>query len=190
MIDRKVMYMAHPVAPTEEEIAATPSHTPFTGHDMEGGGRPYTKSTRAKMATLENAARAGRWLQWLRKSFPETTFIAPWMVGILTGDDDSDPAQRERGLLDACCTIERCDGIVLCGGRISSGMRREMEHGQRSNFVKFKPDPDPFVGGVIDLKPLYFEVYDLTGLGAEPPLGRACDSCYAPTTLAKWMVPK
>lgn len=52
---------------------------------------------------------------------------------------------REAGLVDDCAVVERCDGIVLVGGRISSGMRREMEHGVANHL------PD------------YFRIYDLTG---------------------------
>jgi hypothetical protein len=119
--------VAHPVAPSEEEIAAATSRLVASAerwsYQPDVGRAP-------KRATRNNVRAAGRWLRWLRREFPETTFIAPWMVSILTGDDDSDPAQREAGLADCCATVERCDGIVLCGPRISSGMRREMEHGE------------------------------------------------------------
>jgi hypothetical protein len=66
-----------------------------------------------------------RWLSWLRRSFPETTFVAPWIAAVLSGEDDGDPKQREAGLVDADTLIPRVDGVVLCGGRISSGMERE-----------------------------------------------------------------
>jgi hypothetical protein len=33
---------------------------------------------------------------------------------------------RDRGIKDAASMASRCDGIILCGGRISSGMRTEM----------------------------------------------------------------
>jgi hypothetical protein len=96
-----------------------------------------------------NLARAGRWLKWLRDRCPQTVVIAPWMTPLLTGaDDDGDPEARERGLRDCCAVVERCDGVILCGGRVSTGMQREVdvccEHGQGY-------------------------VADLTGLGDEPP---------------------
>ena len=72
-----------------------------------------------------NIKRAMRWLVWLRRSFPDTTFIAPWISDIMSGQDDSDPKQREAGLVDCCATVKLCAGIVLVGGRISSGMLRE-----------------------------------------------------------------
>jgi hypothetical protein len=114
---RPVLYFAHPLRPTEVEIAACRADA----LDPE----PVATALRA------NLARAQRWFCWLRRSFPETTFIAPWISAVLSGEDDSDPVQREAGLVDACAVIERCDGMVLCGGRVSSGMLRELRHTQR-----------------------------------------------------------
>jgi hypothetical protein len=74
-----------------------------------------------------NLKRATAWLLWLMRSGPDHCFIAPWISQIQPGADDSDPAQRERGLLDCEATVARCDGIVLVGGRVSAGMRRELE---------------------------------------------------------------
>lgn len=115
---RNVIYMAHPVAPTKEEIELV----------CQGAGKPelWTESVCAKAAMSANIDRALRWLRWLRRSFPETTFIAPWIAAIQSGEDDADPAQREAGLVDCCAVVARCDGIVLVGGRISSGMRMEV----------------------------------------------------------------
>ncbi len=90
-----------------------------------------------------NLARAMRWLRWLRKSFPETTFVAPWIAAVVAGEDDADPAQREAGLVDACAVVALLDGVVLVGGRISTGMQREVSW--------------------------TIVAYDLTELGDEPP---------------------
>lgn len=140
---RLVLYVAAPLRPTEEEVAAVVA-APIGCEDAT--------------ALRYNLNRAKRWLSWLRRSFPETTFIAPWIASVESGDDDRDPAQREAGLRDACAVIERCDGIVLCGPRVSEGMRREMEHGM--SWRMFDGD---------DGEPMRFEAYDLTSLGAEPP---------------------
>lgn len=115
-----------------------------------------------------NIDRAMHWLNWLRVSFPETTFIAPWIASILAGADDSDPAQREAGMRDNEAVIERCDGIVLCGGRISEGMRREMEHGVKARMMV--PHPEWQAAG---WQPTgdRFAAYDLTWMGSEPPPG-------------------
>ncbi len=95
-----------------------------------------------------NLARAMRWLRWLRARDTDAVYIAPWIASILSGEDDSDPAQRERGLRDCVAVVSRCDAVVLVGGRVSSGMQRERE------AIEAK-------GGV---------VIDLTYLGEEPPV--------------------
>ena len=120
---RRVLYVAHALRPTAEETLA---HKIALIHCL---AREVSPDAAIAAATRRNIEDAMRWLTWLRRSFPETTFIAPWIASVLAGADDSDPAQREMGLADAFATIERCDGVVLCGPRISEGMRREMEHG-------------------------------------------------------------
>jgi hypothetical protein len=149
---RAVLYMAHALRPSEDEIKAQES---ILAPDR-------TPDRAIEMAYEANIRRSMRWLTWLRRSFPETTFIAPWIAAVQSGEDDSDTAQRESGLVDACAVIERCDGIVLCGGRISMGMRREMEHGTKRDEEDRVP----------------FEVYDLTRwsmIDPGPPLRPAID---------------
>jgi hypothetical protein len=146
-LSRRVLYVAHPLAPTNAEIAATP-------------WAPLIE-LRARVALKANIDRALRWLAWLRKGFPETTFIAPWIATIQSLGGDGTPEEREAGLVDDCAVVERCDGIVLCGSRISSGMRREVDHG--STWRVFDGD---------DGEPARFERYDLTHLGPAPPPDR------------------
>lgn len=149
---RQLLYVACPLAPSEEEIAAFMprvfAYSPLGTVTLPTKDNANDRAGCAKLALQANLQRALRWLAWLRKSFPETTFIAPWIASVMSGEDDSDPAQREAGLVDDCAVVERCDGIVLCGGRISSGMRREMEHGiaSRADLMYGKD----------------FEVYDLS----------------------------
>jgi hypothetical protein len=160
---RTVLYMAHPVAPTVEEVDAMPSFSGWgsTGdprRDMEEGGRSIPREERVRAALRANIQRALRWLAWLRKSFPRITFIAPWIATIESLHGDDSPEVREAGLVDDCAVVERCDGIVLCGGRVSVGMERELNHGVLSWFQR--------VGHTG-----MFQVYDLTDeLGAEPPV--------------------
>lgn len=93
-----------------------------------------------------NLARARRWLRWLRtNAHPEAAIIAPWLLDIeVLGEDDGDPAQRERALQRCELVAQRCDVVVLVGGRISEGMRREAAAAPA--------------------------IVDLTYLGEEPPL--------------------
>lgn len=92
-------------------------------------------------------ARALRWLRWLAAQAPDTAVIAPWLAHICAGADDADPAQRARHLEHDMRVVRRCDAIVLCGGRISSGMHAEMTEASGVGVV----------------------VLDLTHLGDEPP---------------------
>jgi hypothetical protein len=94
----------------------------------------------------ENLARAMRWLKWFAAHDPETAFIAPWIAAILSGEDDSDPESRARGIRHCTEVVRRCDGVVLVGGRVSDGMAIER------------------AAAVLARLP----VYDLTFLGAEP----------------------
>lgn len=154
-MSRQVLYVACPLCPNDAEVDAI---EPFTISPGRGEYEVDAKiwkphETRAREALRANLDRAMRWLSWLRRSFPETTFIAPWIASVLAGADDTDPAQREAGFVDACAVIERCDGIVLCGPRISEGMRREMEHGKLRVHVGYAP----------------FMVYDLTPRLIAPP---------------------
>lgn len=150
---RQVLYVAAPLRPTEEEIVAIKALH---------GQRPETPTSplRLSQAIEANTQRALRWLAWLRKSFPETTFIAPWIATVVSLGNDDSPELREAGLIDDCAVVERCDGIVLCGGRISSGMRREMEHGLARGL---DDSCEPHIQT--------FKVYDLTcPANGEPPL--------------------
>jgi len=136
-MSRKIIYMAAPVRPSQQDI---------------NGISVSNDKLAIATATSRNIHRGCRWLRWLCQSFPEATFIAPWLASILSGEDDADPAQREAGLIDACAVIERCDGIALVGGRMSDGMRRELGHlipsGTIYDFLRFgivdPPEPRHF----------------------------------------------
>lgn len=129
---RTVLYMAAPLRPTPEEIAQVASDWPG-----------FPRERWPEIALHANIARGLRWLRWLRRSFPRVTFIAPWIAGVLSGEDDNDEAQREAGLVDADAVVPRLTGVALVAGRISSGMQRE--------------------------RLAAHEVVDLTHLGVEPP---------------------
>jgi len=108
----------------------------------------------------ENVARALRWLAWARKTWPHHTVIAPWIASILSGDDDSNPAHRQAGIDDAITVIRYCDGIILCGPRISSGMEIEMRSGleKSRNFMVFN------LTGMLRVEPPQFDL-------SEPVMG-------------------
>lgn len=124
-----MLYVAHPLRPTDDEIAAQPAFLAERGrNEYELDHAIFiTRDQRVKLALVANLQRAMRWLTWLRRSFPDITFVAPWIASCLAGDDDRDPALREAGIADAVALIPRLDGVVLVGGRMSSGMWAESD---------------------------------------------------------------
>lgn len=90
-----------------------------------------------------NLARAKRWLLWARRAFATCAVIAPWITDLDMGDDDCDPAQREQALLRDEAVARACDAVMLVGGCVTDGMRREATVAKR--------------------------LIDLTVLGEEPP---------------------
>ncbi len=123
---RRVIYLAHPVAPTDAEVAEAAAMIRALEYDFGLGEL-------RQLARRANVVRAQEILTALRREFPETVFAAPWIACLLhdgdAGDDDDDPAQREAGILDNEEIVRRFDGIVLTGVRLSSGMTREDDAG-------------------------------------------------------------
>jgi hypothetical protein len=141
-----VGYMAHPVAPTEAQIAAK----------MDGD--PVLRLPRDLAITYcvrDNLDSATAWLRWLVEN-TNWAISAPW-IPYVQALNDATSSHRERGLRDDCAMAARCDGIILVGGRLSSGMEREW------NAVK---DRDGWV-------------LDLLHLGPTPPTSQ-------PETWSSW----
>jgi hypothetical protein len=115
-----VVYLAHPVgAPTVEGV-------------------------------LANLAAARRWL-WALRTASTWSIAAPWIGAVQAALEagTSEAEERARGLVDMLAQVERCDGIVLVGGRVSAGMALERDHAIKHGLA----------------------VVDLTGLGEEPAAG-------------------
>ena len=74
-----------------------------------------------------NLARARRWLWWLRRTRPNDTILCPWIADVeLALDNQGDEKTgRANGLRDCEAIVSRCDGIAVCGGRMTDGMARE-----------------------------------------------------------------
>lgn len=101
-----------------------------------------------------NVARARRWLRWARTvAFRDYEVIAPWLENLALGDDDADAIVREYNLRKSERTAARCDAILLVGGRVSEGMRREAR--------ACSSNSRPFAKQGL--------VVDLSVLGEEPP---------------------
>jgi hypothetical protein len=121
--DEQLWYVAHPIRPTEGEVAAWVKRLTSPIPSMV---RMAPDLDPARLAILDNIANAKGWLAWLIWRYPAVTFIAPYVATLDGGgDDDLDPAQRARGLRDCRRTVRVCNGIVLVGGRLSGGMLDE-----------------------------------------------------------------
>jgi len=98
-------------------------------------------------AVRGNICRAKRWLKWLYTAFPEDVVIAPWLtdatVIYLMADDD---IGREKILRRCEAVAALCDAVLLVGGKVTEGMRREAD--------------------------ACLVVRDMTRLGDEPPEGK------------------
>lgn len=75
----------------------------------------------------DNCDKVLKWLRWLTEADPSRIYIAPW-VGEVLAHLDLDPIPADfydRVLSDDEEVVRRCDGILLTGGRMSTGMKRE-----------------------------------------------------------------
>ncbi len=74
-----------------------------------------------------NIVKAKGWLRLLQDAYPrDAVFIAPWITDVELYDD-SNPFMRAAGLRRCMAVIERCDGLVLAGTVVSSGMAEERD---------------------------------------------------------------
>jgi hypothetical protein len=79
----------------------------------------------AEGETVEsNLELALAWLKYCHQRFPAWTVFAPWIPDCEIYDD-SDPEQRHAGIERNRRVVRVCDGVILVGLRISSGMRAE-----------------------------------------------------------------
>jgi hypothetical protein len=105
-------------------------------------------------SVLENVACGRRWLLWAYHEMPADVVIAPWITDIeVLPLRDEHRDDREIGLVRCETVIAHCDAMILVGGRISSGMKREAQWAES----------------------LLIPVYDFTNLGPEPPADGAGD---------------
>lgn len=85
---------------------------------------------------VANLARARAWLAWLVSVVPDVAFSMPWMPYVEALDDKGpDDPNRVRGLRDDVAMVERCDGILLCGDRVSAGMQLELDTARAAGLV-------------------------------------------------------
>jgi len=100
---RPVFYMAHPVT-----------------ENIDTGSRgPENFKT--------NIARAKKWLAWFMLNDRSRVYIAPWIVEVQLVDEGVLFTSYEEALRDDEEVVRRVDGLVMVGGKITEGMRREFD---------------------------------------------------------------
>ena len=109
-LDRVVVYLAHPVAP------------------VPGGP-----------TVAENVTNALAWLKCIVLASRGWAVCAPWIpyVQVLEDSGKVECPIRRRGMADDLAVLERCDFMVMVGGRISRGMQGEKEHAEERGIPVF-----------------------------------------------------
>lgn len=100
---RPVFYMAHPVS-----------------EDIDTG-------IRGPENFKPNIKRAFAWLAWLMANDRTRVYIAPWISEVQLVDDGVLVTTYDEALRDDEEVVRRVDGLILVGGKITEGMRRELE---------------------------------------------------------------
>lgn len=97
-----------------------------------------------------NLARARLWLRWLYERLGSSVvLVAPWILDVeILPLRDAVLREREISLERCLATVQRCEAVMLIGGRVSAGMLAEARHAVRCGL----------------------RVLDLTGYGEVPPV--------------------
>lgn len=83
-------------------------------------------TTDSKYTLDENLVNVQAWIRWLTLAYPEYIFIAPWVAEVLAfKTENMDPDFYDRVLSDDEEVVRHLDGILLVGGKVSTGMGRE-----------------------------------------------------------------
>jgi hypothetical protein len=136
-----VVYLAHPVAPTKEQLDAPQVSISLSETRPAREFYPDEVSDAAVRFNLDSAR---TWLRWLI-THTDWAISMPWMPYVETLNDATS-SHRHRGLRDDCLMASRCDAIILCGGRVSSGMAMERDAVQKAgkavvSLVDLGPQP-------------------------------------------------
>lgn len=84
-------------------------------------------TTDARFTLDDNLSNVEHWIHWLTLAHPEIVFIAPWVAEVRAfRNENVDASFYDRVLSDDEEVVRHCDGIILTGGKVSTGMRREL----------------------------------------------------------------
>lgn len=142
-----VIYLAHPVAARAGETLATctackaeATYTLSEPIDLRHvclHDDPVHSTEDPAAIVGFNLRRAMRWWRWFEGSLTDAVFTVPWYVNV-SANGEADPVKIERGLRDDCAIVQRCDAIMMCGSRISSGMAKEAAAARECNLPVFQ----------------------------------------------------
>lgn len=88
--------------------------------------RPIVYMAHPFQGAMANVEAAKEWLRALILSHTSVDFVAPW-IPMVEALGDSDAEQRARGLAIGCDMVRRCDGLVMVGKQVTSGMKQELQ---------------------------------------------------------------
>lgn len=75
----------------------------------------------------ENLRNVIGWIRYMTLADPSRVYIAPWVAEVQAFlDENMDPAFYDRVLSDDEEVVRHLDGILLIGGKVSTGMAREL----------------------------------------------------------------
>lgn len=150
-----LIYVAAPVAPRDGECVVTcyscKAKHAFAASDALELKRvcacdsPVMHTHDAVAVVAYNLARAMRWWKWLDQMLP-AVWTMPWYVNV-TANGEGNKELIKRGLRDDCEIVKRCDALMLCGPRVSSGMRLEATTAHEAGLPVFQIATPNALGG-------------------------------------------
>lgn len=122
-----IFYLAHPVGPAPGEVDSVISDWRRAEEAVGPALPPGTDVAEhaARLIVRTNVDRALAWLRFL-VDHTEWSISAPW-IAYCQALDDTVPAHRARGIRDSQAMARGADGIILAGGRTSTGMQGDHE---------------------------------------------------------------
>ena len=107
--------------------------------DSSGDGEVATRPTKPVFYVahpvsgdpIGNCMKVVRWIKWFTEHDPSRVYVAPWVAEVLAFPVASLEVY-ERALQGDEDVIAHLDGLVMVGGKVSDGMRREWVHAMKN----------------------------------------------------------
>lgn len=141
-----LIYVAHPVAPAPGDVIAECMKCHAKWLFAASGAldlrmlcehdQPVSHTSLPAEIVAYNLDRAMRWWRWLSQ-LEGAVWAMPWYVNV-KANGEGDPRLVKLGLRDDVEIVKRCDALVLCGPRVSNGMRIEAEAAHNAGLEVFR----------------------------------------------------